>query len=205
MRAFLPIAALTLAATAGLDSQTAERPRPSGSLERAFAPNGRVTMDLAAGEYRITGSTDSRIRLDWSVRDGARMSDVRARAEVRGLEATVTTVGPDNEGLKGTIQVPARTDLDVYMTAGELTVANVQGNKNVRLQAGELRIDVGRAEDYRRVRASVWVGDVNAEPFNVNKGGFFRSFTWTGDGPYQLRAGLKAGQIRLYRSAGTTR
>lgn len=205
MRAFLPIAVLTLGAAASLNSQTSEQPRPAGFLERAFASNGRVTMDLSAGEYHITGTSDNRIRLDWSVRSGVPLSDVRARADVRGLEATLTTDGPDNDGLKGTIQVPARTDLDVYLTAGELTLANVEGNKNVRVQAGELRIDVGRPEDYRRVRASVWVGDLNAGPFNVSKGGFFRSFNWTGAGPYQLHARLKAGEIRLYQSGGPNR
>jgi hypothetical protein len=200
MRTILPAAMLSLVVVAAPQSQAPEQPRPVAFLERAFAPNGRVTMDLAAGEYSIMGSPDNRIRLDWSVRDGKRLSDVRARADVRGLEATVTTDGPDNEGLKGTIQVPARTDLEVYLTAGELTVENVHGNKDVRSQAGEIRIDVGRAEDYRRVRASVWAGEVDAEPFNVSKGGLFRSFDWTGYGTYQLRARLKAGEIRLYQS-----
>ena len=203
MRTILPVAMLSLVVVAALQSQAPEQSRPEAFLERAFAPNGRVTMDLAAGEYQITGSSESRIRLDWSVRGGTRLSDVRTRAEVRGLEATVTTDGPDNDGLKGTIQVPARTDLDVYLTAGELTIENVQGNKDVRSQAGEIRIDVGRAEDYRRVRASVWAGEVDAEPFNLSTGGLFRSFNWTGRGTYQLRARLKAGEIHLYQSGGT--
>ena len=200
MRTILAAAMLSLVAVAAPQSQAPEQPRPVAFLERAFAPNGRVTMDLAAGEYLITGGPDNRLRLDWSVRDVKRLPDVRTRADVRGLEATVTTDGPDNEGLKGTIQVPERTDLEVYLTAGELTVENVDGNKDVQSQAGEIRIDVGRAQDYRRVRASVWAGEVDAKPFNVSKGGLFRSFNWTGGGTYQLRARLKAGEIRLYQS-----
>jgi hypothetical protein len=205
MRKLLPTVMLSLVTVAAPHSQTAAQPRPTGFVERAFVTNGRVRMDLSAGEYRITGSAANRIRVDWSVRNGVRLSDVRARADVRGVEATVTTDGPDNESLRGTIQVPARADLDVYLTAGDLTVENVQGNKNVRVQAGEIRIDVGRPEEYRRVRASVWVGDLNAEPFNVGKGGFLRSFDWNGGGPYQLRARLKAGEIRLYQRGGTNR
>ena len=38
---------------------------PATSVERPFAAGGRVTMDLSAGEYEITGSPDNRVRLDW--------------------------------------------------------------------------------------------------------------------------------------------
>ena len=111
------------------------------------------------------------------------------------------TDGPDEANVRGAIQVPARTDLYIRLTAGELTVEDVQGNKDIRLHAGEIRIDVGRPEDYQRVRASVWAGDLNAEPFHVTKGGLFRSFDWNGRGQYRLQARLKAGDIRLYSKA----
>ena len=64
-----------------------------------------------------------------------------------------------------------------------------------------MRIDVGRAEDYNSVDASVWAGDIKAEPFNTVKGGLFRSFEWSGHGPYRLHARLKAGDLRLYSKA----
>jgi len=198
MRIILSAAALGLMLVAVPQAQSPNQPRRSDFLERAFVANGRVTMDLSAGEYRVTGSRDNRIRLDWSVGDGARLSEVRARADVRGLEAAITTDGPDEGSVRGAIQVPARTDLYIRLTAGELTVEDVQGNKDIRLHAGEIRIDVGRPEDYQRVHAFVWAGDVNAEPFNVTKGGLFRSFEWNGQGRYRLRAQLKAGDIRLY-------
>ena len=87
------------------------------------------------------------------------------------------------------------------LTAGELTIEGIDGNKDVSLHAGELDIDVGRAEDYRSVSASVWAGEVHASPFNVSKEGLFRSFSWSGKGAYTLEARLKAGEIDL-RTAG---
>jgi hypothetical protein len=171
--------------------------RASDFLERAFAANGRISMDLSAGEYRISGTQDDQIRLNWSVRDRDTLSDVRASAEVRGREAAVSIDGPENN-FKVAIQVPARADLYVRLSAGDMTIEGIQGNKDVALHAGELKIDVGRPEDYRRVEASVWAGEVQADPFHVNKGGLFRSFDWNGQGSYRLEARLKAGEVRLY-------
>src|SRR5687767_11405336 len=83
--------------------------RASDALERAFASNGRVTMDLSAGEYRITGSADNRIRLVWTVGDRDRLSDVRARADVRGLDANISTDRDSDHGeFEVAIQVPKR-------------------------------------------------------------------------------------------------
>jgi hypothetical protein len=198
MRIILTPALVGLMFVAAPRSQTTPEARPSGSLERAFTGNGRISMDLSAGEYRITGTTGNRIRLDWSVRERDKLSDVEARADVRGRDATITTEGPDNSDFQVEIQVPARADLRIRLTAGELTIEDIEGNKDVALHAGELNIDVGRPEDYGRVEASVWAGEVNAAPFQVNKGGLFRSFDWRGQGPYRLDARLKAGEVRLY-------
>jgi hypothetical protein len=171
--------------------------RVSDSLERAFASNGRIVMDLSAGEYLIVGSKESRIRLDWSVRDADQLRRVRARADVRGNEATVTTDGPTNH-FRVAIQVPARADLYIRLTAGELKVENIQGNKDIESHAGELDIDVGRPEEYHHVEASIWAGELHAAPYHISKEGLFRSFDWKGRGPYRLHARLKAGELRLH-------
>jgi hypothetical protein len=196
MRVWVWAAVAVLAATL-----SAQDTRTSSSLERSFAANGSVRMDLVAGDYHITGSADDRVRIDWSVRDPEALAKVRARAEVRDRELSITTDGPSNKGLKFTIKVPTQTDLHVRLSAGDLTIEDVRGNKNVELRAGDLRIDVGRAEDYNKVDASLWAGDINAAPFSVSKGGLFRSFDWTGSGPYRLHARLLAGDLHLYSKA----
>jgi hypothetical protein len=174
----------------------ATQERATDSLERAFTSNGRIKMDLSAGEYRISGSSDNRIRLDWSVRDTDQLSKVRARADVKGTDATITTDGPSNH-FRVNIQVPTRTDLYVRLTAGDLRIQQIEGNKDVEVHAGDVRIDVGRAEDYQRVDAAIWVGDLDARPFQISKEGLFRSFDWKGQGQYRLHAHLKAGDLRL--------
>ena len=201
MRTALAAAILgTALATAPL-AETDQEGRAKESLERAFSQNGRIRMDLSAGEYHISGSPDNRIRLEWSLRDAAQLPRVRARADVRDREATITTDGPSNKGLRVAIEVPKQADLYVRLTAGDLRIEGIKGNKDVELHAGDVRIDVGRAEDYRNVDASVWAGEIQAAPFQVNKGGLFRSFDWRGKGPYRLHAKLKAGDLRLFSKA----
>ena len=156
-------------------------------------------MDLSAGDYEIAGSKDRRIRMEWSVREAGLLARVHARADVRGSEATIATDGPsNNSGVRFVIKVPERSDLYVRLTAGDIRIEDVLGNKDLEMHAGDARIDVGRVEDYSRVDVSVWAGDLHAAPFNVIKGGLFRSLDWSGKGPFRLHAKLKAGDLRLY-------
>jgi hypothetical protein len=198
MRIAVATAILGAALVVSLSSQTAGS-RPSDSLEQPFAPNGTIRMNLSAAEYVVTGGTGNRIRIDWSVRNADQLARVHARADVRGADASITTDGPSNNtGLRFEIEVPQRSDLYIRLTAGDIRIEDVRGNKDVELHAGDVRIDVGRAEDYHAVDGSVWAGDIHAAPFHVSKGGLFRSFDWTGKGPYRLHAKLKAGDLRLY-------
>ncbi len=195
MRTLAAVALLGLAFVAAPSSQTTQNPRLSDSLERPFPANGQIRMDLSAGEYHITGIKENRVRLQWRVRNPEELSQVRARADVRGREVSIMTDGPEH--FKVDIGVPTRADLYIRLTAGELSVDNVEGNKDVGLHAGEIDIDVVRPEDYHSVSASVWAGEVHASPFHLSKEGLFRSVEWTGKGPYRLEARLKAGEVRL--------
>jgi hypothetical protein len=196
MRTILSAALVGIALIAGpvLDAQ--QPSRPSSSLERNFVSSGKISMDLSAGEYRITGNPDNKIRMAWSVRGEDSLSDVKARADIRGSEARIVTDGPMNN-FRVTIEVPQRADLYIRLTAGELRLDRVEGSKDIELHAGEMRIDVNRAEDYNTVDASIWAGEIHADPFNVRKEGLFRSFDWKGHGPYRLHARLKAGEVWL--------
>jgi len=191
---------MAFVAAPALDAQ--ESRRPSSSLERDFVSNGKITMDLSAGEYRITGTSSDKIRLVWSVREDERLSDVKARADIRGSEASIVTDGP-MKNFKVAIEVPQRTDLYIRLTAGELRLDRVDGSKDIELHAGEMRIDVNRAEDYHAVDASIWAGEIHADPFSVHKEGLFRSFDWKGRGPYKLHARLKAGEVWLSERAAS--
>lgn len=174
---------------------------PADTIEHAFPAGGRIRMDLSAGEYRIEASQEDRIRMHWVSDDRKRRRPI-IQAEVHGTEATLSTDGPTRK-FRVRIEVPKRSDLHVRLTAGDLALRGIEGDKDIELHAGELDIDVVRPEDYRRVEATVWAGELQAMPFNVMKEGLFRSFNWTGQGKYRFRAHLKAGEMRM-SSSGTT-
>jgi hypothetical protein len=167
-------------------------------LVRPFVSSGRVYMNLSAGAYRIEGSPDNEIRVRWATRDPQDMSSVRAKLEVNGRDATLRLDGPHNN-FRATIEVPARTDLVLRMSAGDLDVRRIEGSKDIDVWAGDLTIEVGDADRYRKVSASVRAGEINATPFKVTKGGLFRSFQADGKGQYDLRVKLMAGDLKLVR------
>ncbi|HEY1806945.1 MAG TPA: hypothetical protein VGG42_00220 [Acidobacteriaceae bacterium] len=102
------------------------------------------------------------------------------------------------DNLQIRIEVPHRTSFRLHMSAGEVTVNNVEGDKDIDLYAGQINIATGDVSDYRSVHASVDIGEVNASAWGVDKGGFFRSFTrTTADGEYRLYAHVLTGQIDL--------
>ena len=148
-------------------------------IERSFVSGGTVRLELEAGDYEIVGSPSDRIRVTWD--EQKHDTGVTVRIDTAASRATVRTDTPWHDGAKVRIELPRRTNLVVKMSAG----------------AGDVTIGVGSREKYRYVNASVSIGDLSADPFNVNKDGLFRSFEWTGKGQYELRARLTVGDLKL--------
>ena len=165
-------------------------------LDQAFAPGGTVVLELSAGGYEIVGTPASKIRIE-SKKTGDRRA--RVSVDIKRNEATIAIDGPMTDGVEARIELPQRTNLVVKLTAGELHIRDIEGSKDVSARAGEIDINVGPREQYRRVDASVRIGELNAGAFNVNKEGFFRSFAWAGTGQYDLRAHLTVGELNLVR------
>ena len=165
-------------------------------VERDFSGGGTVRLELGAGEYRIVGTNDEKLRIRWSTRKPEDARRVRVSADVTGRAATVHTGGVRN-GLRVDIEMPSRSDVRLDLSAGEVRMRGIEGSKDISMWAGEVSIEVGDTARYRRVDASVRFGEIGAQPFNVTKGGIFRSFHWNGSGEYVLRARLFAGEVRL--------
>ena len=174
----------------------AQDAKRNDQVERAFKPGGRIVMDLSAGGYTIRGGSADSIKVRWSTRDPRDMSSVRTDVVVAGSEATVRTRGPKNN-FKVDIDVPALADVLIDLSAGEVDMKGVEGNKNISMWAGEVRMDVGDAQLYKLVDVTVRAGEINARPFGGAKGGLFRSYRWDGPGKYSIIAKLAAGEVNL--------
>jgi hypothetical protein len=165
-------------------------------VDKAFAKGGVVRMRLAAGDYKITGSPDDKIRVEWRADRAEQAATLKAEADIKGATAVISTGGFKN-GIHFTIAVPSRSDIEIDLSAGDLDLRGIEGNKRVDTWAGDVTIEVGQPDQYRRVDASVRAGDLNARPFNISKGGLLRSFSWTGKGQYTLAVKLFAGDLTL--------
>ena len=172
----------------------------SGQVARDSAsfdvrPGQEIKMDLSAGEYDIVGSADDRVHVSWSAENRHDIANVRVRFRADGGYARLET--DHTKDVHVIISVPSRSNLYIRLSAGELSVSGIEGNKDIGLTAGELRVAVGDPAKYREVHSSVRIGELHAKPFNVTKEGFFRGFDVNGSGAYSLRATVGVGELHL--------
>ncbi len=187
--AFVVLAAMAVAQNANIDE------KGKSPIESKFSVGGQIRMELCSSGTDIVGKDEKTIRVSYTARGDD--SGVRVRLQVDGDRAILKVTNCPNNNFRLSIDVPKTTDLYVRMPAGQLDVTSVAGDKDFELHAGQMNIDVGKADDYRKVEASVLTGEVNAAAFQVSKGGLFRSFERSGSGNYRLHAHVGAGQIDL--------
>ena len=178
-----------------------QAPTELRGLKRDWVDMGQAAgrtlhLDLSAGGIRIRPSEDDHVKVRYT---GARDQDLSAvRVQFQpGQEPELCVHHTPKEDFEMEIQVPRAVGLVLRMTAGELDIQGVEGDKDLRLHAGQITVRVGDPLAYGDIQASVWAGEVNPGPFGEAKEGLFRSFERQGPGHYQLRAKLKAGEIRF--------
>ena len=103
---------------------------------------------------------------------------------------------PPND-FQATIEVPRHSTLWARLSAGELHVEDLEGDKNLEVLAGRIQIDIPHPELYGHRDASVTTGSIESSAFDVSKGGLFRSFEQQGPGKYRLHAHVMTGEIDL--------
>ena len=167
-------------------------------IERAFVEGGIVTLNLSSADYTVRAGASDRVRVAWRAEDPEdekEMRKIQVISDVFERVATIRTKGPTSRA-RFTIEVPARSDVHLRVRAGDIRIEGIEGNKDVRMTAGDLYMDV-QPDSLRHVHASVSIGDLNARSLGVEKDGFKNSLDWFGDGQYTLDARLFAGDVHL--------
>ena len=77
-----------------------------------------------------------------------------------------------------------------------MIVENVQGNKDLSLSVGDIRVDAGHS-GYRLVHASTSIGEVNGNGYGETSGWLGKTLKYHGEGKYELRAHVSVGDITL--------
>jgi hypothetical protein len=169
---------------------------PGSPVEKDFVSGGKIEITLQSGDYHVRASSDSRIHVRWNE---ASAKGVRAKLTTNGKSAELRVENTPHNNFHATIEVPALTDVRIRLTAGNLEMAGIKGDKDIEANAGNLNISVGSANDWGDVDASVTAGDLHAPAFQKATGGLFRSFKWKGPGKYMLHVHLTAGDINLLK------
>jgi hypothetical protein len=167
---------------------------PPLTADKPFAAGGRVQIQLASGGYVVRAAADNHVRITSDQNIGDASVDVTTDGESARVESKDT---PRN--FRATIEVPARADLVVHLTAGELVIEPIAGNKDINSNAGEIRVAVGNPDDYATVDATLKAGDIQADAFGGSRSGVMPHFTWSGPGKRTLHADLGAGKLVLQR------
>lgn len=171
------------------------------TLQAPMRADSALTIDSRPSGLTIVGADQQTIRVTCTADHPEEMQGVRLRFFGSGSDTTLTIQGGETHhgGVDVRIEVPHRTSVQVKMGAGEVKLQNLEGNKSVDLYAGQITISSSHGwDDYRSVDASVDIGEVKAEAFGADKGGFFRNFTRkNAKGEFRLYAHVTTGEIDL--------
>ncbi len=168
---------------------------------RDFVAGGMVHVRLSVGDLHIKRSDSSQIRLHYTVksRRESRVKEAHVDFEVHGRNAEIEFHAPTSGNTQFDVEldVPQNTNLDVHEKVGDLTVEDIEGDKDLDLGVGDIRIAGGRSA-YHLVRASTSIGDVSGPGGYDESGGWLgKTLKYHGDGKYELRAHVSVGDITL--------
>jgi hypothetical protein len=174
----------------------------SHSDVRDFVAGGMVHVRLSVGDLRVTRGNSNQIRLHYTVksRRESHVRDAHVEFEIHGRDAELEFHAPTTGGntqFDVELEVPRNTNLDVHEKVGDLTVEDIEGDKDLELGVGDIRVAFGRSA-YHLVRASTSIGDVNGGDGYDESGGWLgKTLKYHGDGRYELQAHVGVGDITL--------
>jgi hypothetical protein len=161
-------------------------------------PNWPLEIELSSGDYQIVASASDSIAVIYDEGSPEALRKIEVQIASGHGQNRVKIAGPKSK-FHVIIEVPRKTDLRVRMSAGELSIGDVEGNKDIEVRAGSLALDALRPQDYAEADFSVRIGDVYAPIFKTVRDGFTRSFKTVGPGKYRLHAHVGVGDLTLRR------
>jgi hypothetical protein len=167
---------------------------------RDFVSGGMLHVRMSVGDLHIKRGVANKINLRYTVksRRERNVKESRVDFDIRGNDASIEFHAPTggNTQFDVELEVPASTNLDVHLKVGDMRVENIEGDKDLELSVGDIRVAKGTSS-YRLVRASTGIGDVNGDGYGETSGWLGKMLKYHGDGKYELRAHVGVGDITL--------
>jgi hypothetical protein len=167
---------------------------------RDFAAGGFLHVRFSVGDLHIKRGNTDKISLHYTVKSRREKNVKEATVDfnVRDKDATIEFHSPStsNTQFEVELEVPQNTNLDVHAKVGDVTVDDVEGDKDLSLGVGDIRVGKGQV-GYRLVNASTGIGDVHGENYGETSGWLGKKLKYHGEGKYELRAHVGVGDIHL--------
>jgi hypothetical protein len=167
-----------------------------------ISDGAKLDVQLRFGDLRITSSDDARLSISYTTHSNhADFSrKVEARFLVTPTDAALKLTAPHSGSVDVELHVPARSNLHVRVSAGDVSIDPVEGSLDVETHAGDIRIKLPDHVDLGLVDASTHAGDVNA-PFGKPHGWIGSKLDYDGGGKFRIHAHTFAGDIDFEESA----
>src|SRR5690348_2848661 len=191
----LLLALLLFAAT--ISRLTAQQSSSESRVERKYVSGGTIRMHLNAGGYDIMGTDSNAIVVTYNGGSLEKTRKIKVNIQTGDSVAELWVKETPHSNFHAAIEVPRRSDLWIRLTAGDLKVGDIEGNKDVEVYAGEVEIRIAHPEDYGHRDISVTTGSIDAPAFDISKGGLWRSFRENRAGKYALHVHVAAGEVTL--------
>jgi hypothetical protein len=170
------------------------------SARQKFISGGTIRLHLEAGGYTVIPGDSENIIVTCRAQTEEQLNRVKVGIKPTAASADIYVSETPHNNFQATIEVPRRSNLWARLSAGELKIQGVEGDKNVEVRAGRIQIGIPHPELYGHRDASVMAGSIESPAFGVSKGGLFRSFAQQGPGNYRLHATVMTGEIDLRAS-----
>lgn len=167
-----------------------------------FSPGGQVRLRTGSGEVRITPGADDRV----VVRHTLKSDNPEFREKVRITlncapstnDAEILVSFPQGRGdVDLDIAIPSESALHVRMTAGVLDIGAFNGDQDMELKAGNMRVKLPRASAFHSVEASVGLGELSAAK-DDSLLPFGRKLVRQGSGRHVLQFRVEVGNLELH-------
>ena len=168
-----------------------------------FSAGGRIELHLSYGDLKVWPADDNHISLRYTMQSEHAdfIPRVTTKFDVTASSAVLRISGPHDGSIDVELKVPARSNLHLRVSAGDIVVGPIEGDKNVETHAGDIVINLPEHFDVGAVDASTHAGDVSA-PWGKPHGWIGNSLKYAGDGKYSIHAHTFAGDIDLKEAEG---